>query len=768
MNTEKQRGSMKVWIHFFAPYGILLVGFLAVALYAYDRTSTLVENNSKETAYTVMQQTKEIMDRRFEELETIAEQVSSSPKVLSFLYVDKPFYGTNPVRILELRTALFDYPLFNHFILDYYVAYPRSGAVVSPDSSHSLRQFYDLEFRYAEQTYEEWADGLTESAGRKTFLPGQPAVYRGKLHSVVSYMQSFGTRDRPGVVLMLIDDNQIRSLLHKLDSNNGGFAFIADAKGDIISRIGSDADIGGVKDLPDGFSQLNIEGSSMLVTKTTSRYNGWTYVSAQPESYVLQQVHYFKELILTIILLGLGFGLLAALLFSYRNSRPLWMLLRVLPSQRFGGGEAASQRNAWDQIRTSVVSLVHSNDFLSEKMEQQVPLIRSGFYDRLLRGHYLSNKDIAVAMEHSRQAWEGGRFSVGILVISGYDGTYNEAMLTELDFRKIAIRDIIVKSFGRTISTHDLGENQIGLLFNDDSDSPEAFLDEIRRMLKELQNRIAAALNVQTYAAVGGCYLEMTEISRSYEEARLLMQRASWSEERTIVAQDDEISPTTLPAYYYPPDVEQRLINLVKSGSVSETEALLGQIRENNLDQPNLPAAIGKILVNEMTGTLLKCLEQAGTEADRQHEMIHTALLAPEAGRAAKLAFGQLSDAFLHLCRGQHDRKKSHNNQLKDDLIRYLDEHYMQTDLSLTTLADRFNTSEAYISYFFKEQTGVNFSDYLENVRMGHAKRMLAESDMPVSEISAWVGYYSLNSFSRAFKRSNGLSATEFRRNSRG
>ncbi|WP_372631376.1 helix-turn-helix domain-containing protein [Cohnella sp.] len=766
MSIDKQRGSMKVWIHFFVPYGILLAGFLAVALYAYDRTSALVENHSKETAYAVMEQTKEIMDRRFEELETIAEQVSSSPKALSFQYVDRPFYGTNPVRILELRKDLFDYPLFNHFILDYYVAYPRSGAVVSPDTSHSLRQFYDLEFRYADQSYEEWASSLTAAAGRKTFLPGQPAVYRGKPHSVVTYMQSFGTRERSGVVLMLIDDNQIRSLLHKLDSSNGGFAFIADGKGDIISRIGSDIDIGWEKNLPDGFSQLDIEGSSMLVTKTTSRYNGWTYLSAQPEAYVLQQVRYFKQLILTIILLGLGFGLLAALLFSYRNSRPLWMLLRVLPSQRTGA-EAPPQRNAWEQIRASVTNLVHSNDFLSEKMEQQVPLIRSGFYDRLLRGHYLSNKDIAVAMEHSRQSWEGSRFSVGILVIAGYDGSYNEAMLTELDFRKIAIRDMISKGFGKTISTHDLGENQIGLLFNGDSESPEAYLDEIRRMLKELQNRIFGALNVQTYAAVGGCYLEMTEISRSYEEARLLLQRASWSEERTIVTQDDEDNPV-LPAYYYPPDVEQRLINLVKSGSFAETEALLGQIRENNLDQPNLPVAVGKILVNEMTGTLLKCLEQAATEAERQNEKIHSALVASESGRPAKLAFSQLSDGFLLLCQGQHDRKKSHNNQLKDDLIRYLDEHYMQTDLSLTTLADRFNTSEAYISYFFKEQTGVNFSDYLENVRMGHAKRMLTESEMPVNEISAWVGYYSLNSFSRAFKRANGLSATEFRRNSRG
>ncbi|MBN2981472.1 helix-turn-helix transcriptional regulator [Cohnella algarum] len=88
----------------------------------------------------------------------------------------------------------------------------------------------------------------------------------------------------------------------------------------------------------------------------------------------------------------------------------------------------------------------------------------------------------------------------------------------------------------------------------------------------------------------------------------------------------------------------------------------------------------------------------------------------------------------------------------------------MQTDLSLSKLAERFGISEAYVSYFFKEQTGVNFSDYLENERMKHAKRLLEESDMPVNEVAARVGYYSLNTFGRAFKRANGLSATEYRK----
>jgi AraC-like DNA-binding protein len=512
--------------------------------------------------------------------------------------------------------------------------------------------------------------------------------------------------------------------------------------------------------MSDGFSMTEIDGRRMLVTRSTSEYNGWTYVSAQPEAAVLRKVQYLRRMITTILALGLLAGLTAALLFAYRNSRPLWMLLRTLPTAGRPSGSESAAPNAWDEIRASVASLVHRNGDLEEKLELQMPLLRSGFYDRLLRGHYASDQDIAVAMEHARVSWEGEFTAVGLLEIAGYDGSYNEEMLRELDIRKIGVRDVLAKSYGRTIATHDLSENQIALLMNGDADDAEAFMDKLRRILRELHERFANELHVSANVAVGGCYRRWTEISRSFEEARLLMQRESWSSERPVVFRDD--SSPAMPAYFYPPDVELRLVNLVASGNMAETEALLHQIRDGNLNRQSLPAAVGRILLGELSGTLLKCIGETGIDPSR--EEIDRALLSVETGRATKAAFDEIATAFLSICRAQNERKKSHNLQLKDDLIRYIDENYNRTDLSLGKLADRTQTSEAYISYFFKEQTGVNFSDYLERLRMAHARTLLEESDAPVNEIAVAVGYYSLNTFSRAFKRANGLSPTDFRK----
>ena len=72
--------------------------------------------------------------------------------------------------------------------------------------------------------------------------------------------------------------------------------------------------------------------------------------------------------------------------------------------------------------------------------------------------------------------------------------------------------------------------------------------------------------------------------------------------------------------------------------------------------------------------------------------------------------------------------------------------------------------TEEYLSSFFKEQTGVYFSDFIEEVRMDRASELLSEQDMPINNIAKVVGYSSVKAFSRAFKRVNGVSPSDYRK----
>ncbi|MEI0740115.1 AraC family transcriptional regulator [Paenibacillus sp. JTLBN-2024] len=221
------------------------------------------------------------------------------------------------------------------------------------------------------------------------------------------------------------------------------------------------------------------------------------------------------------------------------------------------------------------------------------------------------------------------------------------------------------------------------------------------------------------------------------------------------------------PVYFYPSDVEQRLIQLVRSGNEPETARLIGEIREKNEGSGPLPVVAHKLLAQELSGTLMKCCEPSFANRDALTDEMKVVLEVSDPAWSPDEAVQKLFQALMQLCRKHEEQKRSHNDTLAAKLMEYIDSHFPDPDLSLAVLAREARNSEAYVSYFFKEQTGMNFSDYLEHVRMEEAKRLLVGSALPVSEIAVRTGYLSLNSFSRAFKRANGVSATEYRKISR-
>ena len=71
--------------------------------------------------------------------------------------------------------------------------------------------------------------------------------------------------------------------------------------------------------------------------------------------------------------------------------------------------------------------------------------------------------------------------------------------------------------------------------------------------------------------------------------------------------------------------------------------------------------------------------------------------------------------------------------------------------------------SLAYMSYLFKKEFGVNFSDYLWNLRFQKAADMLLHTDLTIDAISIYVGYVNPSSFRRKFKQETGVTPSQYR-----
>lgn len=96
-------------------------------------------------------------------------------------------------------------------------------------------------------------------------------------------------------------------------------------------------------------------------------------------------------------------------------------------------------------------------------------------------------------------------------------------------------------------------------------------------------------------------------------------------------------------------------------------------------------------------------------------------------------------------------------------ITKYMQEH-LSEDVSLHILSEEFHLNSQYISQLFKNEIGVNFLTYLTNIRMEHAKKLLLSSSLSIAEVSEQPGYGDYRVFTKVFKKSEGITPSQYRR----
>lgn len=96
-------------------------------------------------------------------------------------------------------------------------------------------------------------------------------------------------------------------------------------------------------------------------------------------------------------------------------------------------------------------------------------------------------------------------------------------------------------------------------------------------------------------------------------------------------------------------------------------------------------------------------------------------------------------------------------------ITKYMQEH-LSEDVSLHILSEEFHLNSQYISQLFRNEIGVNFLTYLTNIRMEHAKKLLLSSSLSIAEVSEQSGYGDYRVFTKVFKKSEGITPSQYRR----
>jgi AraC-like DNA-binding protein len=100
---------------------------------------------------------------------------------------------------------------------------------------------------------------------------------------------------------------------------------------------------------------------------------------------------------------------------------------------------------------------------------------------------------------------------------------------------------------------------------------------------------------------------------------------------------------------------------------------------------------------------------------------------------------------------------------LQEKVLEYLNENFLDQNLTQVKVADHFNVSVYSLSRIFKKQFGMGFSEYVNGKRLEYAKVLLRTTELSVKEVAEASGFGASDYFTRVFKQSMGVTPSKYR-----
>lgn len=299
------------------------------------------------------------------------------------------------------------------------------------------------------------------------------------------------------------------------------------------------------------------------------------------------------------------------------------------------------------------------------------------------------------------------------------------------------------------------GSSTVVLIYN--MKNPELILAGLEKLVNDMNTE----WRYPVYLAIGSCYENARGICISYLEAKKVMDyHKNYPDSKHI-----RYSQLPMVDSFAMPGVESKnkLQVLCMSGETEKAVSLFTEIFEQTGKAGFvLNPVSAHIFTVQIAGILLSCIEDQTEKEAREELMIDVSKLFSLSDYEDFAA--QVAEVIRKIgVYAQKHKKEAH--AAGEKMLEYVRINFRDPDLSLVQMGEVFGMSSGYLSQYFKQHTGKNFSQYLETLRIGEAVRLLEESGKSINEIMNASGYTNRNTFYKAFLRAYGISPSAYKEN---
>ncbi|GHU65845.1 hypothetical protein FACS1894184_02450 [Clostridia bacterium] len=732
----------------------------------FGQVNQMINEQTVDSALFMLRQSTIIVDRFLESVDTTVNMLAVDRVMLSAALLRRPAFASKDiVFFIPIADRIKMYTVSPIIDSKMVVVFKRSDAVAQRGGLiFGVENYYQNSMKYVDLSYDKWKASTLDRGERQVFLPSMKVTSKivGNEDFVCEYVTYIHNLPMLSFITLIRSDT-LGALLTELIVKEPGAAFVTDSQQNILVGIGDQqlleaVDLSQLSDDNSSFTQL-INGETMLVLSRHSDVSALRYISINPLSAVLSNPMRMQRAMLLGMAITLMLGISLSYMFSKRYTRSIAEIISMMGNNLSSREKAISYFNA---IKRHITELTSSNIHMSEAIEQQIVISRSLFLGQLLSGVIHDQRELDKYLEYFRMNF--GCELIAVLCIDRVLSAGIESVeigdIFEGDLFKLYV-DQIVQTLSITGAYSVLRENkEIAIIICLDAKDSLSAKQQCESIASELQRRLEHTNGIRTAIGIGNVYQQLLDVHASHSEAREALFAAQLLDRGHVVSYDSMYEKARI-GYYYPLEVEYKIVTLAKAGNKDALFAILNRIIDENRTSRTISKSARIQFYNELRATLIKTLDEVkGIAHDlNSSDIVFADLSVMPPEDVIRL----IGDGFSDICDRVEQRRKSHNQALIDDILSAIAQRYTSSDLGVDTLAYQFHISPAYFSRYFKEQTGVVFSAYLERMRIDKARDLLEHTDWPMERISGHVGYNSVYSFRRAFKKTTGTNPAEYR-----
>jgi two-component system response regulator YesN len=509
-----------------------------------------------------------------------------------------------------------------------------------------------------------------------------------------------------------------------------------------------------------GFVSLASNNPKDIVTVRKSDYNNWTYLSTTPLDTIRRDsrtVGWVTLITCTAIFL---FNIAAATFISRRMYTPILLLYQS--SIGSGKGDHKKLSGSKDElqiINDHLQSLQLNERELLQRNRQQLPLLKHSFMLSLYEGKM---KHEEIHHKLSLYGFSGPWQQMCVLSIEIDSLESSRYTKKDLDLLLFAIQNMISELVpsSKLLFAMVMHHSNV-VLFGGDHTTEAQFKQEIQVISQLIQHHVLQYLNLQISVGISRIINDLSDSAYAYHSSVEALKYRFRLDPGAIIFIED-VRPEVQPALFFPEKLIHELIDAIKLADLDKANDILVTCIHSIADKHNGYKHY-QILLAGLLNELLKEALQTGQYFAALHDdkdSVYEQLFQLTTVRETEQWFSQMM--VTPLIQAMKTRKRLEHQKLSDVMIEMIHEDYNK-DISLESCASRMNYHPNYLKRVFRLETGSSFSDYLSTFRLGKAKAYLRDTDMTISEIAEALRYSNLQNFSRYFRKTEGISPTEYR-----